>query len=339
MEYKNLNEYLISKETETYNKSYAWKTAIGLQKVDNLETSEYLYETAKKSIDNEITFEEAKKLINTYYESKPNNDKTEEADKVAIRIAEILSEKTFNFSSIEYVSIHYRLFNGIYEHAGKLREYNISKKEWVLNGESVIYGNFLNLKETLEYDLKEEKNFSYKGISTNDMISHISRFVSNLWQNHIFAEGNTRTTAVFLIKYLNKLGFDITNDMFLDNSWYFRNALVRANYTNIKNGIYETTYYLELFMRNLLLNESNKLSNRQMHIYYKENMYQQPINDEELLITIFKENPNITLDDVAIKINKSVRTVKTVVKKLVEENKLIRVGSKKLGKWIVKENA
>ncbi len=338
MDYTKFNEYLLNKKTDEYEKSYAWKTAIGLQKVDNLEPSEYLYETARRSIENEISFHDAKELIQSYYESKPCSDRTEEADKVTVRIAEILSEKSFNFSSVEYISIHLRLFEGIYKHAGKLRDYNISKKEWVLNGESVTYGNFINLKETLEYDLRVEKEFSYRGISTDEMISHLARFVSNLWQNHVFSEGNTRTTAVFLIKYLNTLGFEITNDMFLENSWYFRNALVRANYTNIKKNIFETTYYLELFLRNLLLNENNKLSNREMYVDYKNKVVsnKQVINTEDLIIEIFRQDPSITLDSVALKANKSLRTIKTIVKRLIEENKLVREGSKKIGKWIVK---
>lgn len=339
VDYTKLNEYLLNKKTDDYEKSYAWKTAIGLQKVDNLEPSEYLYETARKSIENEISFQEAKELIHSYYESKPCKDRTEEADKVTVRIAEILTEKSFNFSSVEYMSIHLRLFKGIYKHAGKFRDYNISKEEWVLNGESVIYGDFTNLKETLEYDLRGEKEFSYKGISIDEMISHLARFVSNLWQNHIFGEGNTRTTAVFLIKYLNTLGFEITNDMFLENSWYFRNALVRANYTNIKKNIYETTYYLELFLRDLLLNEDNKLSNRAMHVDYENNIASNKsiINTDDLILEVFKQNPSITLDVVALKANKSLRTIKTIVKRLIEENKLVREGSKKTGKWIVKQ--
>lgn len=334
---ENLNEYFINKDPESYNKSYIWKTAIGLQKVDHLDNSEYLYEIARKNIEGNLPFKEAKELIHSYYEAKPNEGRTEEADKVAVRIAEILSEKSFNFSSIEYISIHYRLFHGIYQFAGKIRDYNISKNEWILNGDSVLYGNALSLKETLEYDLKVEKEFSYSTLSNNEMISHIAKFVSNLWQNHIFGEGNTRTTAVFLIKYLNKLGFEMTNDIFLENSWYFRNALVRANYTNVNKGIFETTYYLELFLRNLLLNEHNKLSNREMHVNFKEKTsINHSNNNKDLVLSILKDDPYMTLDKVAIKINKSLRTVKSIIKKLTDENKIIREGSKKTGKWVVR---
>jgi len=340
MDYKKTTEYFMDKNSEIYEKSYIWDTAIGLQKVDALENSDYLYDIAKRHIEGEISFTDAKDFIHSYYESKPNaSDKTEEADKVAVRIAEILSEKTFSFSSVEYISIHYRLFEGIYEFAGKIRNYNISKKEWVLDGQSVIYGDAYNLRETLEYDLQQEKEFSYRGLSTNQIIHHIAKFITNLWQNHIFGEGNTRTTAVFLIKYLHTLGYTITNNMFLEHAWYFRNALVRANYTNVQKGIFSTTYYLELFLRNLLLNESNELSNKKIHIHYHHNLKAtESYKIEDMVIEILRENPNITLLEVADKLNKSLRTVKTTIKKLIDTDKVMREGSKKTGKWIVKSS-
>lgn len=194
------------------------------------------------------------------------DDRTEEADKVAVRIAKILSEKAFSFTPNEYISIHKKLFAGIYGHAGKLRDYNITKKEWVLNGATVLYGSASELRATLDYDFAEEKKFSYKNLSMEEIIHHLAFFVSRLWQIHVFGEGNTRTTAVFFIKYLRTLGFDATNDIFAENAWYFRNALVRANYNDLKNGVHETTEYLELFLRNLLLDEKNELHNRTMHI-------------------------------------------------------------------------
>ena len=200
-----------------------------------------------------------------------DDERTEEADKVASRIAEILSETAFSFSPNEYISIHRKLFQGIYSHAGKIRDYNITKKEWVLDGASVVYGSASELRATLEYDFSQEKNFSYRGLSMNEIIHHLAVFVSRLWQIHIFGEGNTRITAVFFIKYLRTLGFSVTNDIFAENAWYFRNALVRANYTNLPKGIHETTEYLEAFLRNLLLDEKNELRNRNLHISGQEN--------------------------------------------------------------------
>ena len=193
-------------------------------------------------------------------------DRTEEADKVSSRIAEILSETAFSFSPNEYISIHRKLFQDIYKHAGKIRDYNITKKEWVLDGATVMYGSASELRATLEYDFSQEKDFSYKGLSMDEIIHHLAVFISRLWQIHIFGEGNTRTTAVFFIKYLRTLGFSATNDIFAENAWYFRNALVRANYTNLQKNIHETTEYLEVFLRNLLLNENNELHNRNLHI-------------------------------------------------------------------------
>lgn len=262
-------EYIKESEPAKRDKGYAWHTAIGLQAVDGLKTSEYLVHTAVRNIEGEISFEEANALLQIYYEENPTrdaSDRTEEADKVSARIAALLSERAFSFTPNEYLSIHRKLFSGIYSHAGRIRDYNITKKEWVLNGATVLYGSATELRATLEYDFFEEKKFSYKNLAMDEIIHHLALFVSRLWQIHAFGEGNTRTTAVFFIKYLRTLGFDVTNDIFAENAWYFRNALVRANYNDLKNGIHETTEFLEVFLRNLLLNENHPLQNRTLHI-------------------------------------------------------------------------
>ena len=262
-------EYIKQVEPDKRYKGYVWSTAIGLQAVDGLKPSERLLKTAVDNIEGNISIEDAESVIDSYYAARPHSsgsDRTEEADKVSVRIAAILSETSFSFAASEYIGIHKKLFSGIYKHAGKIRDYNITKKEWVLGGDTVIYGNAAYLRETLEYDLAEERKFSYKGLSQYEIIKHLAYFISRLWQIHIFGEGNTRTTAVFFIKYLRSLGYDATNDIFAENAWYFRNALVRANYTDLKRNIHETTEYLEMFIRNLLLNENNELKNRYLHI-------------------------------------------------------------------------
>ena len=270
MEKDPFKEYLRESEPDKAHKGYAWSTAIGLQAVDGLKPSKYLIDTAIQNIEGKITMKEAQNLIDSYYEERPvhlsDDERTEEADKVSLRIAEILSEIAFSFSPNEYIAIHRKLFQGIYNHAGKIRDYNITKKEWVLDGATVVYGSASELRATLEYDFSQEKDFSYKGLSMDEILHHLAVFISRLWQIHIFGEGNTRTTAVFFIKYLRTLGFVATNDIFAENAWYFRNALVRANYTNLQKGIHETTEYMELFLRNLLLNEQNELQNRNLHI-------------------------------------------------------------------------
>lgn len=269
MEKDPFKEYIKQSEPSKRDKGYAWHIAIGLQAVDGLKPSKYLIDTAIKNIEGDISIDEVQDLLNSYYKENPkrdDEDRTEEADKVSARIAKLLSEKSFSFTPNEYISIHKKLFTGIYKHAGKMRDYNITKKEWVLNGATAIYGSASELRATLDYDFSEEKKFSYKNLTMDEIIHHLAAFVSRLWQIHIFGEGNTRTTAVFFIKYLRTLGFDATNDIFAENAWYFRNALVRANYNDLKNGVHETTEYLELFLRNLLLDEKNELHNRSMHI-------------------------------------------------------------------------
>ena len=267
MERDPFKEYLRASERDKASRSYIWSTAIGLQAVDGLSPSDYLLDTAVKNIEGDITFDEAKNLIDSYYANNhmaSDEARTEEADKVSSRIAEILSEEAFSFSPNEYIAIHRRLFQGIYKYAGKIRDYNITKKEWVLDGETVLYGSASELRATLDYDFSQERAFSYKGLSMDEIIHHLAVFV--LWQIHIFGEGNTRTTAVFFIKYLKTLGFSAANDIFAKHAWYFRNALVRANYTNLQKDIHETTEYLELFLRNFILGEKNELHNRYLHV-------------------------------------------------------------------------
>lgn len=297
MEKDPFKEYLRESEPDKAHKGYAWSTAIGLQAVDGLKPSKYLIDTAIQNIEGKITMKEAQSLIDSYYEERPvhlsDDERTEEADKVSSRIAEILSETAFSFSPNAYISIHRKLFQGIYKHAGKIRDYNITKKEWVLDGATVMYGSASELRVTLEYDFSQEKDFSYKGLSMDEIIHHLAVFVSRLWQIHIFGEGNTRTTAVFFIKYLRTLGFSAANDIFAENAWYFRNALVRANYTNLQKGIHETTEYLEAFLRNLLLNEKNELHNRNLHISGLLNEEKVDIGDAKADI----ENAKVDIQD------------------------------------------
>ena len=270
----DFDEYIRQGEPNKKEKAYIWQTAIGLQAVDGLSTSEYLKEAAKRNIEGEITVDEVGRLIKSYYQTKtqrePDDDEKEEADHAAANISKILSARTLDFSTAGYVSLHRRIFEGVFKHAGKIRDYDITKKEWVLNGDTVNYLNSEDLRRALDYDIEQERQFSYKGLSTDEMIAHIARFVSGIWQIHAFGEGNTRTTAVFAIQYLRSIGFDINNDLFAKHSWYFRNALVRANYKNARLGIDYTPIYLERFFRNLLLGEQWDLRNRYLHIQATE---------------------------------------------------------------------
>ena len=281
---EDLEQYVKNAEPSVREKTYAWQTAIGLQAVDGLEPSDYLLKTATRNIEGEISLDEANTLLQNYYKERPADkvaSRTEEADKVSARIATLLSEKAFTFSPYEYTSIHKKLFMGIYSHAGKIRDYNITKKEWVLDGDTVHYGTASEINATLEYDMSQERDFSYRDLSMDETIKHLAKFVSRLWQIHVFGEGNTRTTAVFFIKYLRSLGFNATNDMFAKHAWYFRNALVRANYNNINKGIHETTKYLETFLCNLLLNERNLLQNRTLHVSGSFEMVEKPDIDDK----------------------------------------------------------
>lgn len=389
----DFEEYIRNSEPAKKEKTYAWTTAIGLQQVDGLTPSKYLFETAKRNIDGEISVAEATSIIDSYYESKTDrsgndNERTEEADKVSSRIAQILSEKSFNFSPSYLIALHGRLFAGIFKFAGKIRDYDISKKEWVLDGDSVMYGAAFELKAALDYDFEQERHFSYKNLTLEETVNHITFFVSRLWQIHAFGEGNTRTTAVFTIKYLRSLGFNADNELFAENSWYFRNALVRANYNNLQKGIHENPEFLEKFFRNLLLGEHNELKNRFLHIRAKDfleikendknvtanygkvtannendtrNVKKVSVNDKNVtrnvtvksenisvnnknitvkltqtqkdILNLIKENPCITQNEIASKLNIARETVNRNMKKLQQEKIIQRLGADKNGSW------
>jgi len=344
----NFEEYLRQGEPNKAEKAKVWKTAIGLQQVDGLKPSDYLIATARQNIEGDISIEKVKQLIDSYYKQHPVKDtenRTEEADKVSARITEILSEQTFTFSPVEYLSIHRRLFQGVYSHAGKIRDYNITKKEWVLDGETVLYASADNLKATLEYDFEKEKKFSYKGLSQREIVEHIAHFISYLWQIHIFGEGNTRTTAIFLIKYLRKLGFkEVNNDLFAEHSWYFRNALVRANYEYLSKGVHKTEKYLIRFLSNLMLGENHPLKNREMHVQYidtvkKQNDTVKAGNDtvNDTVFYLIRQNNRITASEISKSLKISVSTAKRKLKVLKENGKIERIGSDKKGCWKIIE--
>ena len=351
--YKNdLDEYKRLGEPEKAEKSEIWQTAIGLQQVDGLRPSEYLIETAKQNIEGEITIYEVQERLDGYYKTKPAktaDDRTEEADKVSARIAEILSEKAFSFSPAEYLTIHRRLFSGIYKFAGKIRDCNISKDEWVLNGETVHYASAESIRATLDYDFEQEKAYRYKGLTKKQIVEHIAKFVSSIWQIHAFGEGNTRTTAVFTIKYLRTFGFAASNDMFADCSWYFRNALVRANYNDYKNNIYATLEYLNRFFGNLLLGEKNPLKNRELRLFFDKSAnvpvnvpakiddvpVNVPVNRKDEIVNMLSANPNLTAEGLADFFAVTSKTIKRDFATLKNEGRIKRVGSDKTGHWEV----
>lgn len=362
----DFEEYIRQVEPAKREKSYAWSTAIGLQQVDGLTPSDYLLEVAKKNIEGKISLNKAQALIDSYYESKTertdDQDEKEEADKVSARSAQILSEKAFSFSPFFFISIHKRLFDRIFKHAGEIRKYNISKKEWVLNGDSVMYGASFELRKALDYDFECEREFKYSNLSMDEIVRHLSSFVSRLWQIHAFGEGNTRTTAVFTIKYLRSIGFKVGNDIFAKNSWYFRNALVRANYKNVKKGIQQEPEYLEKFFRNLLMGEHNELKNRYLHVDYKKvkgktvareskntaakchsKMSQQNVTvkiseRQKKILEIVKQKPNVLQTELAEQFGVRRETIHRDMKKLVDMGALCRSDSDKRCNWTVSKN-
>ena len=347
----SFDEYIKGGTPSQREKSYAWQTAIGLQDVDGLKPSDYLVQTAKQNIDGDISINEVKQLLDNYYESKAAigeiDERTEEADKVSARITEILTEKTFNFTPDYLIQIHKRLFSGIFDLAGVIRPYNITKKEWVLDGDTVLYSSFEMIRQTLEYDFREEKNIDYSTLNVTQAVKQICKFISGIWQIHPFCEGNTRSTAVFAIKYLRNFGFDINNEAFAKNSWYFRNALVRANYVNYSKNVTATPLFLERFFDNLLFGAKHELHNRDMHISKCQSDTENspkcqigPLDvtlEEKVLLEFVKANPKATQEQIAKHIGKSSRTVKRITASLYAKGYLKRENGKRNGVWITIE--
>jgi len=264
------NYIIVNETTDISKKQEYWNTGIGLNKVDNLEPSEYLLDLSTKNINGELKYYEIENMLKSYYEKQDVNNinikNEKECDLVSLRIAVLLEDNSFGFSPITLKNIHKYLFKDIYPFAGNYRDYNITKKEPILNGNTVNYVDFNNIEDYFSYDFKEEKEFDYSKLDNNQFIEHIAKFTSSIWQVHPFGEGNTRTTAVFIAKYLNNMGFNVNNDMFKEHSLYFRNALVRSNYGNIPKGIYPTFDYLIMFFENLLHGKNHVLNNEDLYV-------------------------------------------------------------------------
>ena len=343
-------KYLRTPEPSVRERADYWRTAIGLQAVDQLTVSDFLKQTAQQHIEGQINTEEAEERIKTYYQAKearlPDDDEKEEADKVAMNITKLLSEQSFTFSVAGFASIHRQIFKGVFKHAGQFRDYDITKKEWVLDGDTVLYSRWQDLRMTLEYDLEREKRFDYSNLALPEAIRHIADFVAGIWQIHPFREGNTRTTAIFTIKYLQSIGFkQINNNLFEQHSWYFRNALVRANYKNVAKSVNPNSSYLVAFFRNLLLNEQAPLHNRDLHISLSHTKSAiQSANsalsksnnctlEETAVLQIIQRNPRATQKQIAAEIGKSERTVKTITVNLTQKGLIVRKNGKRDGYW------
>lgn len=339
MKQEEFDEYIRQVEPSARQSAAEWQTAIGLQQVDGLKPSQYLLDIAQRNIEGDISIDEVRKLLDTYYQNKskrtPEDDEAAECDKASANIKKILATKTFAFNTNGFIATHRRIFEGVFKHAGVLRQFDISKKEWVLKGESVRYLNWEDLSRAIDYDIKQERDFSYRGLSEEEKVRHICRFVSGLWQIHPFCEGNTRTTAVFTIQYLRSMGYTVANDMFKDHSWYFRNALVRANYKNARLGIDFDFTYIEQFFRNLLMGEHNDLKNRSMLINAPDGW--QATDDKTMatddkptiILAYLKEKgPCKTAELSALLGLKSTQT-KAYLYRLLKEGKIVAYGANK----------
>ncbi len=264
--YNNLGDCLV-----------CWETAIGMQAVDGLLPSkEFITLVTKSLTKSSISPSGLITLMRVgYYDNgsnEPIDKDTMQADYVSTNIYHFLRKWYYYYPDLctleAFKEIHERLFRKTHENAGEFRRYNISKREWVLSGDTVKYGDCINIKSELEKCFTKAKKCSQ--MNQTEMVKYLSELTSSIWQVHPFSEGNTRTTACFMISYiLTVTDFPQIYDTFVDNSLYFRNALVRACYENSQYGIKPTTRYLERFYENLLFDKKNKLDNQQLHISYE----------------------------------------------------------------------
>ena len=366
----DFDEYLVAGEPDKRERAYGWATAIGLQDVDGLKVSDFLLNTAKRNIEGEITDSEARKIVDEYYETKEGHDQPDdvkEADKVSARIKMVINSPTFTFSPAYYLGLHKQIFEGVFKFAGQIREVELTKREWVLNGESVQYSPSCMIEDTLAYDFEQERNFKYKGLSEDRFVEHFSSFISGIWQIHPFREGNTRAVAVFAIKYLRSMGYNVTNDLFAAKSWYFRNALVRANYENRNLDVDKTQLPLEEFFKVLLYGYELELKNRYLRI---GNEYGSPAaeavkdlhrhdvvgnsgdvginvginvgikyNDvlshtEEMAIKAILRDNSLTAKSLSVELGVTLRQAERIMASLKRKANLRREGSRKNGHWV-----
>ena len=363
MRNNNFEDYIKGLEEEKYYKGYLWDTAIGLLDAVGVETSEYLWEVARDSIYGDTKIHEVEQQVSAYYDQETWRSKdrsTEAADRIAARIVTLLADPAFYFTPEHYMDIHKKLYGGLFDYAGKVRNRDITRSEWVLGDKVVTYSDAGELLEALVYGMSLEMDYSYLNLPVDEAIKHIAQFFARLWQLHVFEEGNTVATAVFLLKYLNFLGLEVASDVFSKNAKYFRNALVRANYSDEEEGVYACLDYLELFLRNLILKEYNPMRNEDLLVSKEEEQNIDPINDpieeihndpinvendpikltrrEQTIYNYIKDGSHMNRNDMAKKLKCSEATVKRAVVSLTKKGLIVREGSNKTGYWRVASN-
>ena len=268
---EDFGEYLNQGNPDIKEKAYVWAAALGLQATDGLRTSYEMRRTARQYIEGRLTIDEVRQHINEYYKSNPpattDKEKEQEADKVACNIADVLFNKQLDFSTDGYLNLHRQIFDGVYDHAGQLRATDIVKSEWVLEKDTVFYLHWEELRLALDSNFQFERNLHYDELNKEELLEWIAFFTAGIWHIHPFNEGNTRTIAVFSILLLRPLGYDIHTDVFADHSWYFRNAMVRANYMNELKHIHVNPDFLIRFYRNWMFGDQWDLRNRYLAIH------------------------------------------------------------------------
>ena len=326
-------EYREERQPDKKQRYENWTTAKGLQAVDGLVTSPYLDRIAREHIEGRYDSYRAKELIDSYYQTIASAEEINEhaeADMVAARINILIGERAFSLTTEELLSIHRRLFEEVYDFAGEIRKRNIQKAEWVLMGDTVIYGDAYSLNANLDNLMKKERLTPFSAMDEEERLYHLAQFCSELWQLHPFNEGNTRTTAVFLIKYLKKLGYEVDNSLFQKHSRFFRDALVRANYSNVRLNVFEDMSYLEVFFSDLINGTKHVFKSRLLLIGQDgKTVIAKEKDIKKTIAQAILDKPSITKKELAEMTGVSTKTIERKLKEMGYSHS----GAKKKGQW------
>jgi len=250
-----------------------WSLSCGLQAVDGLTVSKSALLDGDDYVAGTKSATEVYNRSLDRYSSHVQEGREAEADVVAAAMLVALEDDGFSLSPIMLDNIHARIFEPATvvgfdrRWVGRHRTVNITKSEPVLGGRSVTYADWRMISDQLRYDFSEERRHCYGSSLNEEFVRHFSRFIANIWQTHAFREGNTRTVALFSQKYLRYLGVRCDNMLFMDNSLFYRDALVRANFSNLELGIAEDLSFLNAFYENLVLDKNHNLSSYDLNLH------------------------------------------------------------------------
>ena len=270
---ETIKKYLTSRNKQEREACLLWLTAFGIQSVVDLKPSADLLRIIINHIEGKYDIERTRSEVRAFYHEQHkqshgggHHHRFEEADKVAVRIVDYFERGEFELTPESFSFAHRSMFHNLYHNSGQLREAAASKKEWVLGNTAVLYPKHEEIKPYLNYLFSNERSIDLSKLTPQHRLRHLCEFIAKLFMINAFQYANSRATFVYSMKYFLSLGYHFQNDTFFREAWFFRNAIIRACYTNMHQGVYPTTMHMEMFLGNLFLNEENELRNHRMVI-------------------------------------------------------------------------